>query len=364
MHLIYNHRYSDGKAGASMTGHPFPVTIYLYIIMAAFAVANASHTACAMRPAISGTVNLPAYREFKSYTVEDGLLSNSIYGIVQDSLGFIWFGTVNGLCRFDGSEFMTYIHDENRPEGSISSNNIRRLMMDSKGQIWISLDNGVDIYDPLEGIFSHFAAETADGTTVRGQTIEIIEDRDGEIWIATVNKGLFRWNPESGELVVYRHDPSDSTSIAQNYISTLYESSDGIIWVGTYSEGLDAFSKHTGCFSHYRKTRGGISDNSIDAITEDSYGNIWIGTVSSGLDRLERTTGIFTNFNDIDDGQYLQRIHYLEEIRPGELLVCSHSGARLYMISEDGLGPADDAESPFTVSACGGAQQLRQLFST
>ena len=353
MHLIYNHRYSDGKAGASMTGHQVPVTIYLYIIIAAFAVANLPQRACAMRPAISGTVKVPAYREFKSYTVEDGLLSNSVYGIVQDSLGFIWFGTGNGLCRFDGSEFMTYIHDEDSPSGSISSNNIRRLMMDSRGQIWISLDNGVDIYDPLEGVFTHFTAETADGTTVKGQTIEIIEDRDGEIWIATVNKGLFRWNPESGELVVYRNDPSDSASIAQDYISTLYESSDGTIWVGTYSEGLDAFSKHTGCFSHYRKTRGGISDNSIDAITEDSYGNIWIGTVSSGLDRLERTTGIFTNFNDIDDGQYLQRIHYLEETRPGELLVCSHAGARLYMISEDGLGPADDAESPFTVSACG-----------
>ena len=59
------------------------------------------------------------------------------------------------------------------------------------------------------------------------------EDRDGEIWIATVNRGLFRWNPDTELLTVYRHDPSVSTSIAQDYISTLYESSDGTVWVGT-----------------------------------------------------------------------------------------------------------------------------------
>ena len=327
---------------------------YLYIIGAAILMAFMPALA---RPAsdqtLQRTVRVPAYMERKSYTVEDGLMSNSIYGIVQDSLGFIWFGTDNGLCRFDGIEFMTYTHDEDRPSGSISSNSIRRLMMDSKGRIWISLDNGVDIYDPADGIFSHFNEETATGARVTGQTIEIIEDRDGEIWIATVNQGLFRWNPDTEELAVYRHDPSDMASIAQDYISTLYESSDGTIWVGTYSEGLDAFSKHTGRFSHYRKSRGGISDNSIDAITEDSYGNIWIGTVSSGLDRLERKTSTVTNFNDTDGTQYLQRIHYIEEIRSGELLVCSHAGAHLYNISEDGIRPAGENGSRFAVSDCG-----------
>ncbi len=303
--------------------------------------------------ALSRTVRMPAYTERRNYTVEDGLLSNSIYGIVQDSLGFIWFGTDNGLCRFDGNEFMSYTYDEARPSGSISSNNIRRLMMDSRGRIWISLDNGVDIYDPFEGMFSHFSGMTEDGVKVTGQTIEIIEDRDGEIWIATVNQGLFRWNPDTEKLSVYRHDPTDASSIAQDYISILYESSDGTIWVGTYSEGLDAFSKNSGKFVHYRKSEGGISDNSIDAITEDSYGNIWIGTVSSGLDRLERATSTVTNFKDTDGGQYLQRIHYLEEIRPGELLVCSHSGARLYRISEDGIRSAAGSGSHFTMSDCG-----------
>ena len=110
--------------------------------------------------------------------------------------------------------------------------------------------------------------------------------------------GAFRWNPVTECPTVYRHVPGDDTSIAQDYISTIYESKDGTIWIGTYSEGLCAFSKQTGCFTHYRKETDGrncISDNSIDAITEDSYGTLWLGTVSSGLDRFDRSTGRFTN---------------------------------------------------------------------
>lgn len=295
-------------------------------------------------------VKVPAYREMRSYTIADGLLSSSVYGIVQDSLGFIWFGTDNGLSRFDGRTFRNYVHDDSMAEGSISANNIRRLMLDSNGKIWISLEDGVDIYDPSRGCFSQFDAETDDGMKVEGQTIEIIEDRDGEIWIATVNSGLFRWNPHTGRLKVYRHSPDDPSSIAENYISTLYESRDGTIWIGTYSRGLDAFSKRTGKFVHCTMTGepGSLSDNSVDAITEDSAGYLWIGTVGSGIDRYDRKAGTFTNFNS----QRLQRIHYLEETVPGELLVCSHSGAALYRMSDDSLVPVEDADSLFTRTDC------------
>ena len=145
------------------------------------------------------------------------------------------------------------------------------------------------------------------------------------------------------------------TSIAQDYISTIYESKDGTIWIGTYSEGLCAFSKQTGCFTHYRKETDGrncISDNSIDAITEDSYGTLWLGTVSSGLDRFDRSTGRFTNYDDRNGEGRLQRIHCLAERAPGELLVCANSGATLYRISESELRPIEDTEVPFMRTKC------------
>ena len=300
------------------------------------------------------SANASVYHNLRNYTVDDGLSSNHVYGIVQDSVGFIWFGTDNGLCRFDGCEFRCYTHTDG-DRSSISSNNIRRLMLDSHGQIWLALDNGVDIYTPATDRFRHFDARTSDGACVTGQTTEVIEDREGEIWIATVNSGLFRWNPVTECLTVYRHVPGDDTSIAQDYISTIYESKDGTIWIGTYSEGLCAFSKQTGCFTHYRKETDGrncISDNSIDAITEDSYGTLWLGTVSSGLDRFDRSTGRFTNYDDRNGEGRLQRIHCLAERAPGELLVCANSGATLYRISESELRPIEDTEVPFMRTKC------------
>ena len=130
-------------------------------------------------PGRAESANAPVYHNLRSYTVDDGLSSNHVYGIVQDSVGFIWFGTDNGLCRFDGREFRSYTHTDG-DRSSISSNNIRRLMLDSRGQIWLALDNGVDIYTPATDRFRHFDAKTADGAFVAGQTTEVIEDRGGK----------------------------------------------------------------------------------------------------------------------------------------------------------------------------------------
>lgn len=302
------------------------------------------------KAAAAETHTVSKYIHTRNYTVANGLSSNHVYGIVQDSDGFIWFGTNNGLCRFDGRGFRSYTHSEN-DSTSISSNNIRRLMIDSRGLIWISLDNGVDIFDTATDRFRHFDVRTDDGVGIEGQTIEIIEDSDGEIWISTVNSGIFRYNPDSGLLTSYRHDPDDEYSLSQDYVSILYQSKDGTIWVGTYSEGLCAFAKRDGRFTRYRKGDGGgsgLSSDSIDAITEDSYGNLWIGTVNNGLDRFDRNAGTFTNFGPQSFDHHLLRIHLLAETAPGVLLACSENGAMRFRISELGITPFTDEKTNFT----------------
>lgn len=205
------------------------------------------------------SANASVYHNLRNYTVDDGLSSNHVYGIVQDSVGFIWFGTDNGLCRFDGCEFRCYTHTDG-DRSSISSNNIRRLMLDSHGQIWLALDNGVDIYTPATDRFRHFDARTSDGACVTGQTTEVIEDREGEIWIATVNSGLFRWNPVTECLTVYRHVPGDDTSIAQDYISTIYESKDEPYGLELTAKGCALFpSRQDASLITGRKQTDGIA---------------------------------------------------------------------------------------------------------
>lgn len=283
-----------------------------------------------------------AHTYFRTYTINEGLNSNSIYGIVQDSAGFIWLGTNNGLCRFDGKQFRQFRKNDGC---AISNNNILHLAVDRNGRIWLSLDNGVDIYDPSTDEFSHFDAATDDGTQIRNRAIKIMEDSDGEIWISTVKEGLFRYNPETDHLTVYRHNPDDDTSIAQDYISTIYESGDGTIWLGTYDKGLCAFSKTDGTFARFRAEGGGfsrLSDNSVNAIVEDSFGNLWIGTVNHGIDCLDRRTGAVTNFDDRKSNNRLHHIHHLAEYAPGELFVCSHTGASVFGTAGGKLVPKDD----------------------
>ncbi len=286
-----------------------------------------------------------AYSYSRTYSVQEGMASNQVYGIVQDDAGFIWFGTNNGLSRFDGTRFRNY---RTGSGSSLSGDSILDLEIDDRGCIWLTLDNGVDIYDPDIDDFHHFDVRTADGVSVAGRTIKVMQDSEGEIWISTVEQGLFRYTPATGGLTLYRHDPDDEHSISQNYISVVYESSDGTIWLGTYDQGLCAFSKSTGRFTRYKAGPGGLSDNSIDALTEDSNGNIWIGTVNSGVDCLDRRTGTFTNQNAWKQEGLLHRVHYLTEIAPGELLVCSNAGATVFKIVENRLCPKQKDNSSFS----------------
>lgn len=79
--------------------------------------------------------------------MENGLSSNRVYSIVQDSLGFIWFGTNDGLNRFDGLDFRKYYYTGEDGDG-MSSNSVRWLLISRDNRMWIALDNGVDVYDP------------------------------------------------------------------------------------------------------------------------------------------------------------------------------------------------------------------------
>lgn len=274
----------------------------------------------------------------RRYVMENGLSSNRVYSIVQDSLGFIWFGTNDGLNRFDGLDFRKYYY---APEGGMSSNSVRWLLIGRDNRMWIALDNGVDIYDPHTGAFSRFNVRTDAGEAVDGRVLRIAEDADGEVWIGTMADGLYRYTPSTGRLRVYRHDPADASSIAQNSVASLFVDSEGIVWVGTYDRGLCAFSKQSERFTAYRRQPDGLSDDQVSCIWEDAIGYLWFGTYSSGIDRFDRRTGRFVNFRDERPGSLLHHIHDIVAFGPGELLVASDHGAGIFGIEEGMIRPRD-----------------------
>jgi len=102
----------------------------------------------------------PAPVRFERLTVEDGLPHATVLSVLQDQQGFMWFATADGLSRYDGTSFTTFLHDANNPN-SLSNNNTFALLESQDGLIWVGTDpGGLNVYDPDTGKFSRKAMKT------------------------------------------------------------------------------------------------------------------------------------------------------------------------------------------------------------
>jgi ligand-binding sensor domain-containing protein len=145
---------------------------------------------------------------FQHYTVEDGLSHSTVNCILQDQQGFMWFGTDDGLNRFDGYSFKVYRNDPEDPD-SLSHNMIMGLVEDSQGDLWIgTYGGGLDRFDPQTQIFTHFKHLPEDpGSLSDDRVRSLMFDRSGVLWIATHGGGVSVLNPASDKFDVLGPDP-------------------------------------------------------------------------------------------------------------------------------------------------------------
>lgn len=287
-----------------------------------------------------------------SYTMDDGLAANRVYSILQDSCGFMWFGTDDGLSRFDGVTFKNYYLSEYI--NATTSNSVKKIFIDHRGRMWIGLDSGIVIYDSKTDTFQPFYAKTETGEMIQTYIVDMMEDSDGEVWIATNGKGLYRFSPSGKvKLRVYRNIPGKTNCISQNILMTLQQDSKHNIWIGTYSEGLCCFNKQTESFTTYKKTKqpGSLADNSIQKIFEDTHGNLWIGTFQNGLDLFDPLTKTFTNYQDKSSNNLLDHIHDIKEYRPGELFISSDNGIGIFKAGKGEIIQSDNPNLKIRTSA-------------
>ncbi len=194
--------------------------------------------------------------EFDHIGTDAGLSQSNVICILQDSNGFMWFGTRDGLNRYDGYKFDVYRNDP-EDKSTISNNHI----------------------------------------------VDMIESRNGDLWIATWGGGLNHYNLEKGTFDSYKHDARNSKSIAGNFITALQEDENGNLWIGTESAGLDMLDKKTGAFLHYKaniNNKGSLSDNFIRDVYKDKEKNLWIGTTHGGLNLFDPVTKSFTRYEHED----------------------------------------------------------------
>ncbi len=270
---------------------------------------------------------------FRRLGQDDGLLQGSIHAIAQDRRGFMWFGTQEGLHRFDGAEFRVFTHDSADP-GSISHNRVRAILEDRSGALWIGTQGGgLNRFDPQTERFTRFVFDPADPGSISHDRIRFLyEDSAGVLWVGTDGGGLDRFDAATETFTPFSHDPSNPASLSHDRVSTLLEDSRGTLWVGTDGGGLARLDRETGAFETLRHDPGdpaSLGDDRVRCLFLDPAGRLWVGTYEGGLSVLDPETGAFRHFrHDADDPHSLNanRVRDIFEDRDGTLWIGTDGG--------------------------------------
>ncbi len=271
-------------------------------------------------------------------TTADGLPQGTVYTTLQDSQGFVWLATEDGLVRYDGRElvryayspsgttgslpgnfiyqiaedahhdlwlaikdagiarwnratdsFTVYRHAANNP-ASLASDSVRTLLVEGGGHVWIGTeDAGVDILDTATGRFEHRRHDAQVANSLLDDRIQRIEqDRSGAVWVS-MRAGLDRWQPQQAGFTHVRQGAR---------MSHVLQDRSGALWVTSFDNGLelmDATGRSTATYRHDPKDPDSLASDDVRAILQDQAGDLWVGT-GEGLDLLDRSSGHFHHY--------------------------------------------------------------------
>jgi len=243
---------------------------------------------------------------FEPVAAYPGLSQVTVNAICQDSLGFIWVGTGDGLNRYNGYEFTAY---RSLPFdiSSLSGNRITALCEDRNRRLWVgTFANGLNLYDRRGECFSRVPLVRDGGREHNGyeQVTAIAADGAGAVWVGVRGAGLYRLGPQNpvgieGAAARFGKDEGDPESLRSDQVMCLLADSRGTLWVGT-ADGLDSIDDAPAAndpsprpvFRHWEVGGPGRKPPCVTAIAEDAGGVIWLGT-SAGLFRLDGASGAF-----------------------------------------------------------------------
>jgi len=317
---------------------------------------------------------------FTRLSMKEGLSQTTVLAIVQDHRGFMWFGTHDGINRYDGYDFVTYRgdprqsnggkgylltallaepsgilwigteagglarfdpdnytythyrHDPDAPNG-LKSNTVGSIWRDEDGRLWLGTTGGwLSRFDPDNKTFRNYRLpEVQQASRFRELIQAVVRDREGFIWLGNRGNGLARFDERTERFSVFMHDPGNSRSIGPGTVTDILEDKVGRLWICLNGGGLNLLDRASGTFTrfvHDPGNPGSISDNSCNRIFQDDAGRFWVGT-DKGLNVFDPATGRFARYHEDPTNPYALSDDYVRSIyqdRGGTLWFGTHGG--------------------------------------
>lgn len=258
---------------------------------------------------------------FNKLTTSHGLSHNTVYSIVQDRHGFMWFGTREGLNRYDGNSIVTYYADP-RDSSKLSANHIPSLEIGTDGMLYVGTSQGLHLYNDRQGVFRRIEYRN----TSVGYVSRLLKTSDGGLLVVTM-KGVFLLKPGQTEL-----------SLLSNTINAtdVVEFKRGVFWVSTLQK-IVMINEHGEILREYTTIRSTSNrsinlDENIFCLFKDSFGKVWLGSKKDGLFQYDLESDSFKpliiqhKFNSFE----ANAIRILSEDTQRRLWIGTESGLFIY----------------------------------
>ncbi len=231
---------------------------------------------------------------FEHVSFDAGIAHDLVFCIHQDAVGFLWFGTMHGLVRYDGHEFVTFRHDP-FDSTSMSCDDVVCVAEGAGGDLWMgTYGGGINRYDRAAGRFDRILADGPDSTSLSGGIVwDIAVAPDGGVWAAT-GRGVDRIDPRTLRVMQHRHDPERVESLGPGQPRSILIAREGALWVGLRGGGLDSLDAATGRFVHHRHSANDSTSIPSDVVLDlyqDRGGALWIGTTRGAAVRRALSGG-------------------------------------------------------------------------
>lgn len=269
--------------------------------------------------------------KFLHIGTSEGLSQINVNRIFQDSRGFMWIATRNGLNRYDGYRFITYRYND-KDSTSLSHNTVTDIAEDNNGNMWLGTTNGLNMYKRSTGRFTRYLHNEHNPKSLSNNIITRILFDNGSLWIATQNGGLDHYDLKHNTFEHHQHSDKDAGSIGDNNVRTVYKDAQHRLWVGTGNAGLNLYDSKSNTFSkflYYNPVTKTTQGKTVVCIFEDKFHKLWLGTQVDGLFLFDRTTKTFKAFqHDKNDPGSISTntVYSLNNDEEGNLWVGTENG--------------------------------------